>query len=90
MSKIEIEVRCPNGPQRLFMKLLSEEAIPVVNIDLNLMELACGDCSRNLRKEGHDIFRVLHRYAMNAELVETVLVWSDNSEEIIGGYKDEL
>jgi len=89
MPNTKIEIRCPNGPQRLFMKLIAPEPLPRVVEDLNLMELACGDCARQMRKDEYDIYRVLHRYAMNGELVESVLVWSDGEEEIIGGYREE-
>lgn len=79
------EIRCPTGPQRLFLKLTIEEGrIPLVNSELNCMELSCQDCCRSLRRKGHPIFRVLHRYAINAELVETVLVWNDGTETIQG------
>lgn len=77
------EIRCPVGPQRLFLKLHIEGgAVPVVNPDLNCMELSCQDCCRSLRKEGYTVFRVLHRYAINAELIETVIVWDDMTETI--------
>lgn len=83
MSEIK-EIRCPVGPQRLFLKLHMEgNAVPVVNSTLNCMELSCQDCCRTLRKDGHAVFRVLHRYAINAELVETVIVWDDMSETIV-------
>lgn len=88
MSKVEIEIRCPNGPQRLFMKLLSDGGHPRVVPDLNLMELACGDCARQMRKDGLEVYRILHRYAMTGELVENALIWNDGTEEINGGYKD--
>jgi hypothetical protein len=78
----EIEIRCPVGPQRLFLKLRIEGSKDLINPDLNCMELSCQDCCRSLRKEGHGVFRVLHRYAVNAELIETVVVWDNQSETI--------
>lgn len=81
--KETIEIRCPVGPQRLFLKLHIEGAVTMVNPELNCMELSCQDCCRTLRKEGHAVFRVLHRYAINAELIETVVVWDDMSETVV-------
>ena len=80
------DVRCPNGPQRLFLKLRIEGNQNLVNPELNCMELSCQDCARTLRREGYDIFRVLHRYAINAELIETVVVWENGKETISNGW----
>lgn len=61
-----VEVRCPNGPQRLFTKLrLGEETARMVQPD-NVIEFSCSDCSKN-RPE-----RVFHRYNFLGELVETI------------------
>lgn len=81
MNEIK-EIRCPVGPQRLFLKLRIEGNQNLVNPELNCMELSCQDCCRSLRKEGYEVFRVLHRYAINAELIETVVVWDDMTETI--------
>jgi hypothetical protein len=87
IDRIEIQIRCPNGPQRLFMKLLSTGERPTVVPDLNLMELACSDCARQMKKTDKDIFRVLHRYAIDGSLVESVIVWIDETETVIGGFE---
>lgn len=78
----EVEIRCPVGPQRLFLKMRIEGRIDFINSELNCMELSCQDCCRSLRKEGHRVFRVLHRYAVNAELIETVVVWNNQTETV--------
>lgn len=72
MSSYAIEVRCPNGPQRLFMKLKVSGESPTVTDD-NLMEFACGDCKRTLRRQGFEVDRVLHQYDFSGEFVETYI-----------------
>lgn len=57
------ELRCPVNPSKLFMKL----SRPIIT-DGNLIEVACRDCRR---KRG---VRVLHRYNVLGDLVETVEV----------------
>lgn len=62
------EVRCPVGPQRLFLKLVeASEELPI-------LELACGDCARRLKRQGLDVVRVLHRYTVSGELIETIVI----------------
>lgn len=66
------EVRCPNGPQRLFMKLKLQGKSPVITGG-NLMEFACQDCRRIMRGQGRVVTMVLHRYDFAGQLVETVI-----------------
>lgn len=75
-----VDIRCPIGPQKLFLKLRLEGNLPQVNQDLNVMELACFDCKRALRKEGQLVEHVLHRYNIVGELIETVVVDSGTKE----------
>ena len=82
MSREVREIRCPVGPRRLFLKMLSEGGQPTTNPELNCMELSCQDCCRTLRREEQPVFRVLHRYAVNGELIETVVMWNDGTETI--------
>lgn len=71
----EVEVRCPIGPQRLFAKLRLSGDRPTVTDD-NLMEMSCQDCKRrHLRSNGRPVDRVLHRYNIVGELVETEVVY---------------
>lgn len=72
MSTFAVEVRCPNGPQRLFMKLKLSGEEPNITDD-NLMEFACGDCKRVLRRQGFEVERVLHQYNFLGEFVETYI-----------------
>ena len=60
-----VDVRCPENPRRLFMRLHRD---PDVRIDpgSNLIEVSCRDCRRVRGLE-----RVTHRYNILGELVET-------------------
>lgn len=62
-----VDVRCPDNPRRLFMRIQRRD--PAVHIDRksNLIEVVCRDCSR-----ASGLFRVLHRYNILGELVETI------------------
>lgn len=63
-----VEVRCPNGPQRLFTKLrLAGETARYIERG-NLIEFPCADCRRR-ETEPVDVF---HRYNFAGDLVETV------------------
>ena len=70
----EIEIRCPVGPRRLFLKMLADGRKLTIT-DGNLIELACSDCKKLLRVE-HGILcsRVLHRYDLAGDLVESVIM----------------
>lgn len=77
----EVEVRCPVGeelpdghcrPGRLLMKLLVAGEVPSFVQPDNLIELACEDCRYRLRRAGFQVRRVLHRYNLAGELVETL------------------
>lgn len=70
-----VEIRCPIGPKRLFSKL-HFEGKPMKITEGNLIEFSCDDCKRELRKKGNDIFRVLHRYDLSGELIESEAVRS--------------
>lgn len=66
----EVEIRCPVGPQRLLGKLLQSGEKPKI-VEGNLIEMHCNDCVRLIRKTGRPMFRVLHRYDLSGELIET-------------------
>lgn len=78
MNQSSIEIRCPFGPQRLFMKLVlydeikEETSIP----DYLDMEFACSDCARFYRKDHKNVYRVLHRYSIVGEYRETEIIES--------------
>jgi hypothetical protein len=77
----EVEVRCPvpvelpSGhciPGRLLLKLRLSGEIPSYVYPDNLIELACDDCRGRLRKRGVNVKRVLHRFDLAGNLVETL------------------
>jgi hypothetical protein len=73
-----IEVRCPEGPQRLLMKMRQNGEKPVY-VEGMLIELACSDCRRTEKMHGRPVpLRVLHRFDLLGTLVETLLVWTDS------------
>ena len=65
-----VELRCPVGPRRLLSKLLIFGACPII-VPGNLVELACEDCKKTLRRQGQTLVRVLHRFDLAGDLVET-------------------
>lgn len=70
----EISLRCPLGPRKLLAKLRVSGEQPEVTSG-NLLEMACQDCRRRLRSEGHsDIKLILHRFDILGELVETEIL----------------
>lgn len=78
-----VEVRCPvpqplpGGhcrPGRILMKLRLAGQLPSYVHPDNLIELACEDCKYRLKKAGHPVKRVLHRYDLAGTLVETLTV----------------
>lgn len=70
MTVLEIEVRCPVGPRRLFAKIVAEGGRPKI-VEGNLIEFACSDCRRLRRLSGEPVTLVLHRYDLAGQLVET-------------------
>lgn len=67
-----VEIRCPVGPRQLLMKLRQGGEVPTYSED-NLLELACRDCARNARQIDPGVRRVLHRFSLSGELVESVV-----------------
>ena len=67
-----VELRCPLGAKKLLAKVRSEGDRPRQS-EGNLLELSCRDCSVKARKEGYPHnTRVLHRFNLAGELVESV------------------
>ena len=46
----------------------------------NLIELECADCKTAMRRSGRPVHRVLHRYDLAGQLVETLVIDSDGSQ----------
>lgn len=68
-----IDIRCPEGPKKLLMKLQINGERPTYT-DGNLIELSCDHCKSTLRKQGLRLSRVLHRFDLAGELIETEVV----------------
>jgi hypothetical protein len=78
----EVEVRCPvptelpDGycrPGRLLFKLRISGEIPSYVHPDNLIELPCEDCRLRLRRQRRSVTRVLHRFDLAGNLVETLV-----------------
>lgn len=66
---IYVDLRCPITPRRMFARLLAGEATIVPG---NLVEVSCIDCRKTAREDQPDVTRVLHRFNVLGECVETV------------------
>ena len=69
----EIEIRCPVGPKRLLAKLLQEGGKPHI-VEGNLVEFACDDCKKVQRRTKPSVVRVLHRFNLLGDCVQTLQV----------------
>jgi len=70
-----IELRCDAG--KLLAKVLRSGEQPQFVKPDNLIELACPDCKTRRRHAGQRVQRVLHRYSILGELIETLVVEGD-------------
>jgi hypothetical protein len=66
------DMRCDAG--RLLGKVLVSGEQPTFVRPENLIELACDGCKADYRHRGHSVQRVLHRFNILGELVETLIV----------------
>jgi len=74
-----IEIRCAESPWKMFGKLLRESKdVPVV--PGNLLEFACRDCTKREREENPLVVRVLHRFNVAGELIESEVVLSETAD----------
>lgn len=76
-ERVSVEVRCPQGPRNLLMKLSQTPGVSVVRTPDNLMELYCRDCTRQARREMDSAglsrsFRILHLFDFAGEFVSSV------------------
>lgn len=79
MTERIIDIRCPEDPRRLFLKLRQDGEVPHVT-DGNLIELACGECKRSRRLTDPTVIRVLHRYDLSGDLIETKVETATEAE----------
>lgn len=68
-----VEVRCPDGFGRLFMKLQLSGETPTIT-EGNLFEFACTDCRKYYKEHGEQVSLVLHRFDFLGRSVETEIV----------------
>ena len=72
-----LELRCPIDRQRMFGRLVVDRSIRIV--EGNLIEFACDKCKR--RVGAH---RVLHRFDLAGELIETVVEGHETASSRVG------
>lgn len=70
----QLDLRCPLGPRQLLAKitqegLLSEDVVR--SADRLTLDLACRDCAKEARKLDPRVRRVIHKFNIFGELVET-------------------
>lgn len=70
----EIELRCPVGARRLFARMLQRGERPSYVHPDNLIEFSCYDCRHDMAQRGKPCRRVLHRYDIAGNLIETLVV----------------
>lgn len=74
MAVEKLDLRCPHGPKALLAKVV-QDGDPRQYVDEGtLLELNCRDCAKAMRANGEpDVARVLHRYNVIGELVNSVV-----------------
>lgn len=72
--------RCPHGT--LFGRF---SAGTLTVTDHNLAEFACSDCKRAVKIADHTVYRVLHRFNVAGELVETVVQRAGYDDRVFVG-----
>lgn len=65
-----VDIRCNVGPKELLMRYRMVDA-PIRIDEWNLMLLMCSWCSRQEKKKDPMVRRVIHKYNLLAELVES-------------------
>lgn len=72
MSLVAVELRCEQNPSRLLGKMLRDPTVKIV--EGNLVEIACDHCKADLRRGGDSCKRVLHRFDVLGDLIETEVI----------------
>jgi hypothetical protein len=73
LDEVVVELRCPVGPRRLFALMRQQGEQPQYLHPDNLIEFTCYDCRHEMQQRGRTVKRVLHRYSMGGELIETLV-----------------
>jgi hypothetical protein len=66
----KVEIRCPGKFNKLFLILLQEH-LPQEGM---LMEIACADCAKDIRRGNPKVVRALHYYDAAGKCVHTKIV----------------
>lgn len=67
-----IDLRCPVDPRRMFARMKAGAVC-----EGNLVEVACPECARRIRKAGDESVRsVLHRFDILGECIESEVLRS--------------
>jgi hypothetical protein len=69
-----VEFRCDKNPLKMFGRLITSGERPKVTND-NLMEFQCQACRTTYGRSGKKPRRVLHRFNIVGDLVETEVSW---------------
>lgn len=69
-----VDLRCEAHPRRLLGRLLTESTTRHVDPGSNLLEFHCRECTRDARVLDSSVLRVLHRFDLTGDLIETVTV----------------
>ena len=69
---IDVDLRCPVNRSRLLARVKRDPAVQIV--EGNLVEVACTHCRNEMRRSDPTVLRVLHRFNVLGDLVETETV----------------
>jgi hypothetical protein len=73
-----VEMRCTSSPRRLFAKMKVSGERPMYVLPDNLIEFSCRDCTARERRLDPSIVRVVHRFNIAGEHVESTALWDDD------------
>lgn len=68
----KLDLRCPYGPKQLLAKVVQQGDYAGRSADGLTFEIACRDCAKVARKDNPNIRRVVHRFNVFGELVESI------------------
>lgn len=65
-----VEIRCPVGPRKLFIRLKLGEEFATITPG-NCMEITCWDCAKRVGRERQKRVRVFHSFDFAGDLIST-------------------
>lgn len=74
---VELDLRCGTH-------LANPDAVGKIlaKIREGLVELPCNNCARAMRAAGTPVIRVLHRFNLDGDLIETVTIYPDSADQV--------